>query len=491
MPRPESTRSERGPLARAAGVAVLWRAVGLGSAKAITLARTLALAWLLVPEDFGLFALATVPLDLMLGVTELGMIQALARKQGADARDYNAAWTVGLIRSVLVSSVLIALAPLLGSALGDARASPLIRLVALRPIIAAMTSIRVAHLERELDFRSLALIDIAGAIATAVIAIAFARSLGVWALVFGALCGTAAGVLVSYAFAPHAPRLIFDRIRTRELMSFGRWVLAGSLTTMIGEGILMATMSRLLGASAVGRYSLAANLALTPAAAIGSLIGGVAFSVHVRIAHDEEQRQRVFRSTLLAMLVLSMPIYAVLIALAPRIVAHLLDARWAGTAGAIQLLALSGILGLFFDLASSVFAGTGRPHLLTALCVVFSLTILLTVWPLTRAVGLDGAAISRIAADFAVAVTFAALLPSVVRKPSRGLTMPFIAVTLASIAGAIVAFAAVRINDSARVLGVASVTGLCVAASLLWALDRIFGLGLSRDSALVLPIGRA
>src|SRR5205085_3452571 len=76
----EPPSSSRAPLARAAGGAVLWRAVGLSGAKIIALTRSGVLAWLLVPDDFGLFAIGFVPRNLLLGVLCVVVVPARGRR---------------------------------------------------------------------------------------------------------------------------------------------------------------------------------------------------------------------------------------------------------------------------------------------------------------------------------------------------------------------------------------------------------------------------
>ena len=331
-----------------------WRGVGLVGAKALGVLRSVVLAWLLVPDDFGLFAVALLPLDAFLCATDVGMLPALVQAPKIDRGDYDVAWTIGIARAVLVGAALLMAAPLAATLLGDPRATRIIQLVALRPLLAALSSMRLAELQRALQFRALALVDLATAAAQTTLTIALAHSFGVWAMALGMLGGTLAGVVVSYWQAPYVPKWAFDRPRALALLRFGRWLLLGSAVAMIGDAILIAAITRSAGTAALGRYSLAASIALTPAAMIGSLISGVAFAAHARVASDPLRRARVFRSSLVAMLVLIAPAYAILMALAPALVAQGLDHRWNDIAPVIRILACAGILGLVFDCSTAL-----------------------------------------------------------------------------------------------------------------------------------------
>ena len=474
-------------LASSAGAAVRWRSMGLAGSKVIALARSLVLAWLLVPDDFGLFAIAFVPLDLMLGVTDVGMIPALVQRREVQALDYHVAWTVGLVRGLAISLVLMVLASMFASVFGDVRAAAIIRALALRPLIAASGSILVAQLERELRYRSLASIDLVTALVNTAVAVLLAPSMRVWALVVGTLAGALAGTITSYVVAPHAPRLALDGERARSLMTFGRWVLAGGVVAIIGESVLMATITRTLGIGATGLYSLAASVALAPAAMVGSAIRGVAFAVHARAFPDLRQVGRVFRASLSAMIVLLLPTYAILLVLAPAIVERLFDARWQGTAPVIQLLAVAGLLGLVFDATTAMLAGAGRVRAVSLLSLAYAAIVSAAVWPLTRRFGVEGAAFARIAADAAVVIGCVALVRTVLTTPFRGLGPSLCSVLIASCVGATVAWLVTQSSPLPVAVVAGVMAGLTVAVLLLWLFDRWLHLGLRDVAALVIP----
>ena len=92
---------------RAVG-ALIWKAVQQGSTKLIVLVRMLVLARLLAPEDFGYLAIAMVTIQTLAGVTDLGMIPALIQRRHLEAAHYHTAWTLGLVRGTMISTVVMA-----------------------------------------------------------------------------------------------------------------------------------------------------------------------------------------------------------------------------------------------------------------------------------------------------------------------------------------------------------------------------------------------
>ena len=212
-----------------AGSALVWRAVQLGGVKVIFMVRLLVLAWLLTPEDFGLMAIAVTAIGFFLNVTDIGMIPALVQGADVNEKQYNAAWTVNVSRALLITLAVILAAPLITQIFAEPRAINIIRVLALRPLLEALASIKVADLTRNLKFYPLAMIKLGEGLMNIIVSIALAPSLGVWALVIGTLVGSTTYLLMSYLFAPHRPKLLFDQSSIRPLIRFGRWVFATSL----------------------------------------------------------------------------------------------------------------------------------------------------------------------------------------------------------------------------------------------------------------------
>jgi PST family polysaccharide transporter len=129
-----------------AGTAMIWKAVQLSGAKVIFILRLLILAWLLSPDDFGLLAIATTAIGFLLQITDIGMIPALVQGKNIDESHYDVAWTVGITRTFAVTLVVILTAPFIAQIFAEPRATPIIQLLALRPFIEALSSIKVASL---------------------------------------------------------------------------------------------------------------------------------------------------------------------------------------------------------------------------------------------------------------------------------------------------------------------------------------------------------
>jgi lipopolysaccharide exporter len=243
-----------GSLARRTGSALLWNGVGLAVTRVISLVRFVILARLLAPDDFGLLAIAWVAIELLLTLTDLGMVTALVQRDRVDASQFDTAWTVGLVRALVVAVAIVVGAPLIAELFEEPRAAGILRALAVAPLLSALASIKIAELTRNLQFRKLTLIRVPEAAVEAAVSIALATVLGVWALVVGVLVANVVRVVLSYLLAPHRPRISFDQGAARSLFRFGRWLFAVGVLGLAGEALLRAGIARRLGTAELGVF---------------------------------------------------------------------------------------------------------------------------------------------------------------------------------------------------------------------------------------------
>ncbi|MEM8934513.1 MAG: oligosaccharide flippase family protein, partial [Acidobacteriota bacterium] len=163
--------------------AVAWRGTQLVLVRGLAFVRLLVLAALVGPDAFGLWAIALAAVNTLATVSELGLIPALVQQSTIDDRQRAVAWTVGLGRAALIAAGLALAAPWVAALFDQPRAAPWIALVAVRPLIEAMASIRVADLQRALAFRGLCTIHGAGAVVETSVALGLASE--IWGIRVG------------------------------------------------------------------------------------------------------------------------------------------------------------------------------------------------------------------------------------------------------------------------------------------------------------------
>jgi hypothetical protein len=96
---------------RLAGKALVWQSIQMGGEKGIFMLRILVLTRLLTPDDFGLIAIATSAMGMLLGLSNMGIVPALIQSQDTNDHHYDAVWTIGVIRAIFIAGIMVVAAP--------------------------------------------------------------------------------------------------------------------------------------------------------------------------------------------------------------------------------------------------------------------------------------------------------------------------------------------------------------------------------------------
>jgi O-antigen/teichoic acid export membrane protein len=455
--------------------------------KAIFLARVLILARLLAPDDFGLFAICTVATAFLTRVTDLGMVSALVQRGSPEDAHYDAAWTIGLLRGVAIALVIGLGAPVIAGLFAEPRAVDLLRVLALRPVVDSLGSVRVAGLIRDLRFRSVAAVQLTGALANATVSIGLAFPLGVWALIIGPLVGSAAQTVASYIVAPYRPRVSLDHRMARPLIDYGRWIMMSGWIAVAGDSLLQMVISRRLGAASLGIYYMAAQLAFLPWEVSGEVVGFVAFPVYARLKDNALKASRAFRAILKAMSAVVFPATAILIAIAPSIVMYVLGSGWEGTVPVIRVLALASVLGIMWDAIAPALKGFGQPKKVAVVELVQLVIIAVVVWQLTGWLGVTGAALASLIALLVAQCLGILYVHRILDRPFAHLGVPLLATTLVASGAGLTAWVVAAHTPGVVGVVIAGGLGLVVAALSGWFLDYRLRLGIRTDLAEAFP----
>ena len=472
---------------RAAGSAMLWQAFQMGGVKVVYMIRLLALAILLTPADFGLIAIALSATSFLLNLTNFGLIPAVVQATDMDDAGYDAVWTFDVTRSVIVTTLTILFAPLIAGIFAEPRAVIIIQVLALRPLIESLTSIRTAALNRNLTFRPLAFLKIIEAIFNAAISISFAKTFGVWAMVFGMIGGAISMVIASYILAPYRPRLLFDWNVVKPLMRFGGWLLVTGVLAMLGNFGLRIVISRQVGADGLGLYFLATSLAFLPSEVASEVVGTVAFPLFARLQSSLQQATRAFQAILTGLMALLYPICALIIVLSPILVKDILGEKWNGTVSLIQILTVVTMIGLLGDATIPLVKGFGQSYRITQIELVQSSSLIFMIWFFTNRFGVTGAALAWLPAITFVQILCVYFIWDIFHDPLKDARKPLFAIFIATLAGAGIAYTIISLLPNIVGLIFAGLFAAVVTGGILRVTDQRYSLGLIRNIATAFP----
>ena len=173
--------------------------------------RLIILARFLYPDDFGLMGIALLTMSTLETFSQTGFQAALIQKK-EDIKTYlDAAWTILVLRGLILFSILYLIAPYAATFFDAPEAKLIIRVIGISVLFQALTNIGVIYFQKELEFNKEFIYQFAGTLADFIVAISAVIILkNVWALVFGLLAGNAVKCFVSHLIHPYNPRLKFN-----------------------------------------------------------------------------------------------------------------------------------------------------------------------------------------------------------------------------------------------------------------------------------------
>ena len=303
---------------------------------------TLVLARLLLPEDFGIVAMASIAVGLIDTLLDLGVGSALIQNKHAAREEFDTAWTLRLMQAVFAALFIWLLAPFAAEYFRDPRVLDVIRVMTLAILIGGFENIGIVAFQKNMEFgRDLQfffLRRIAGFVVT--IALAFwLRSY--WAMVIGAIVGRTMGVAISYWLHDYRPR--FSMVRLKQIWSFSQWILVRNLGAYGASQIDKFLVGRRTDAATMGSYALADDIAAMPSTELLAPLSRVLFPVFVNAANDPEKLHATFCKAFGVQSIVGLPAGVGLFMVADDAVLLLLGERWQQAIPLVQTLALIGI----------------------------------------------------------------------------------------------------------------------------------------------------
>lgn len=307
----------------------------------IGLLSTVILARLLVPDDFGVIAIALIVVGFLDSLAYAGVDLALMRA-GTDTREhYDSAWTIQLIQGVLIAGTLLLIAPWVTPFFSEPRATAVIQFMALNPLIMGLQNIGIVAFRKELDFAKDFRFTLFTKLLNFTIIVGAAFWLrNYWALVIGMASSSLINVTLSYVMHPYRPRLCLKRFD--ELWGFSQWLILSRVGSFLNRKTDEFIVGRLIGTTAMGGYHVASELATMPNTELVMPLRRAMFPTLAKVATNREEMEKLFFLSFSTIAVLCCSVGFGLMAIATEIVPLVLGDKWNSAVGPMRWLALYG-----------------------------------------------------------------------------------------------------------------------------------------------------
>jgi PST family polysaccharide transporter len=433
---PSSSPGLRGRTLRSFLLLGAQRVVGV----VVTAGGSIALARLLTPEVFGLYAILVFVITAGVRSSELGLGAALIQRRDLHpAAALGVAFTATFGLALALGAAIAAAAPLVARWPGvSSDVTAPVRWLALLVVLSSLRMPAMVLLERRLAYFPLTVAETADTVTFHAVAIAAAiAGAGLWSFVMGALAARVVNLVVLWGAARWRPTLRWSWRELAPVMKFGILFQGSILVAIAGDAVVPIFVTAWSGVTGVGFLNWAATLAFLPLQVV-SIAGRVLFPALSSLQADTERFAEATARALNRVTAVLYPAAALLLAGADPVVRLIFGEAWLPAIPAVRCFCLSAIIGGTSTIFVHALYSLGRADIvfrlnLASVVLLWVITLVLVPW-----LGFVGFAVASVSLACA-GVSYTALS---VRRLAPVRVLPAVRVPLAASLGSAAVLAA-------------------------------------------------
>jgi O-antigen/teichoic acid export membrane protein len=327
----------------------------------LNLAYIMVLARLLVPQDFGLFAMVTTVMGFLIIFQDAGLSTATVQRQEITHAQVSNLFWVNVVVGGVTTLLLAASAPAIAWFYREPRLIGITLVLSIMFLLLSSTVQHRALLNRQMRFGAIAMIDVVSMLAGYLTGIALALwEYGYWALVFAYVVQVTIKLVLTWSISRWRPRLPSRNTQTWHLLSFGADITAGNLMLSLARGADSLLIGRFFGAAAIGLYSRGSILLMRPVQQFMLPIRAVLVPALSRIQSQHDRYRRTFLQVFEAIALVGFLLTGLFLALSYPVTLAVLGPKWEAVAVIFAGFTMAALAHPFFAASAWLFTSQGR-----------------------------------------------------------------------------------------------------------------------------------
>lgn len=341
--------------------AIAWAGVSQAGRIGLQVITLIVLSRLLPAKDFGAFALAATVTSLVLILRDMGTAAAVIQRVSVDDELLSTVFWFNLLLGGGLGVVVAMTAPLVAMAFAEPSVSGLLIALAVGYPIASSAAVHQALLERQQNFRALAVIEVGAALtglAAAVLAALF--EMGAYSMVVNQLTITLINAGGLWFASCWRPRWRWSKDHFRSIVGYSGNLFGSQLLNYLSRNADSMLIGRLLGAQALGWYSMAYKLMLFPLYNLALVVARATFPRLSQIQTDRAKVADGYLRSVRAISLLTFPLMSGLFVLRESFVTFTLGEGWMPVADILAWLCPVGLLQSITTTMGMIYMVTGK-----------------------------------------------------------------------------------------------------------------------------------
>lgn len=327
----------------------------------VSLGNMLVMSWWIGPHAYGVFVTAMGLTTFLASVARFGVDTYLIRCEKApEKHDYDLAFTLVLANSLLMLLAGAAALPLLERWYSHSEfVTPYLVLLGTVPLT-GVAGVPIAKLERALNFREVAGIELGGQLSAFLIALVLAwRGFGIWAPVAGMVVWQVVVFLAACRLADFSGGLSWHATSARKMLGFGFGfslsIRAWQLRTLVNPLLV----GRMAGPEAVAFVAFAIRIA-EGLGFVRTAAGRLAIAGLAKLQSDPLKFRAALQEGLRLQLLTLGPLLCAFALCGSWVVSRLMGPRWMAALAVYPFIAVGVLVNSVFNLQASALFVVGR-----------------------------------------------------------------------------------------------------------------------------------
>ncbi len=342
--------------------AVRWTAVSAATGAIVQLLQVVMLTRILTPANYGVMAIVAAVLTFPWVLNGTGLNSAFIHRRNVTEGERSSLFWAGVIFAILLGAVVLALAPLVAWAYGDARLLPLLALSSATFLVSGVGAQFRMNAEKHLRFKAMAVIEtLAAAFSMAVAVLTALAGAGPYTLVWASLAGALvnSGLAWIYLSADWKPAWHLSWRELKPYVHFGLAAVSSALIGNLNRSLDVMVLGKFVLPADLGLYSVPRNFMNQMQTFVNPILSRVGFPLIASVQADRARVRTITASTLNLVGALNAPVYVGMALFADPLVRVLFGREWHDTGHLLAILAVVGYVRAMFSPIRDLILGGG------------------------------------------------------------------------------------------------------------------------------------
>lgn len=341
--------------------AILWSFFQRAGGLIIGFIANIILARLLIPDDFGVVGILLIFVSFANIIVDGGFGSALIFKKQIDQNDISTVFTINLIISIVLFSVIFIFAPYVSVYLEIPKLDLYLRIESISIVIRAFYVVQTSILNKELKFKDLAVINLISSSISVAIAVTLALSgVGVWSLISKNIVLQICLCILFNLKSKVKFRLSFQKKLFIPLFKYGWFVALTNFIDVFYANTIAFIIGKKGSVADLGYYNQAASLQQIPSYSISQIICQVLFPFMVKYQDDYSKIKSNATNVLYITSVIIFPIFTFLIYFAEPIITFIYSSKWLQSAFYFKILCIGGLVEPIVHINRNILKSIGK-----------------------------------------------------------------------------------------------------------------------------------